>query len=79
MKYIHIIWVALMAGYCWACSESSLTPSEPYHNFGADANATDEESVLRRNFFEANGLTTRLAKNISGRTMTGNPCTKPKL
>lgn len=56
MKYTHIIWVALVVGCCWACSEDNLTPSEPYHNFGANANATDEESILRRNFFEANGF-----------------------
>ena len=80
MKYIHIIWVALMAGYCWACSESSLTPSEPYHNFGADANATDEESVLRRNFFEANGFyiifNDTISKEYIGKDNDGKPLYK---
>lgn len=56
MKLKNILWSILVVWGCWACSEDDLTPAEPYHNFGPDADATDEESVLRREFFETNGF-----------------------
>lgn len=54
MKQIYILLIVLITTCCWACSEDSLTPSEPYRPYAPDASATDEEAQLRRDFYEAN-------------------------
>ena len=51
MKRIYILlttWALCLLG---GCSEDALVPGSTTHNFAPDADAQDEESVLRREFF----------------------------
>lgn len=56
MKYIYYLLILCAASNLWACSEDDLTPIGSLNNFLPDPEATDEESVLRREFFEKNGF-----------------------
>ena len=56
MKYIYYLLILCAASSLWACSEDDLTPIGSINNFLPDPEATDEESVLRREFFEENGF-----------------------
>ena len=56
MKYIYYFLILCAASTLWACSEDDLTPIGSINNFLPDPEATDEESVLRRDFFEENGF-----------------------
>lgn len=55
MKYL-IVWSIVAIGALAACSEDNLTPTGLYQPFAPAADATDEESVLRREFYEKNGF-----------------------
>ena len=56
MKHIYYFLILCAASTLWACSEDDLTPIGSINNFLPDPEATDEESVLRREFFEENGF-----------------------
>ena len=55
MKYI-ILYIIVLAGCFTACQqEDSLTPSNISDLFAPNPEATDAESVLRREFFNTTG------------------------
>lgn len=55
-KYLYTLWSIIAICTLAACSEDDLTPTGPYHPFAPAADAMDEESVLRREFYEKNGF-----------------------
>lgn len=77
MKYLQYILSLCLTGSLWACSEKDLTPIGSINNFLPDPEATDEESVLRRDFFEENGFyilfNDTLNHELLGKDSEGDP------
>ncbi len=77
MKYI-VLYIIVLAGCFTACQkEDSLTPSNINDLFAPDPEATDAESVLRRDFFNATGcyllFNDTLRHEYKGEDTFGNP------
>ena len=77
MKYI-ILYIIVLAGCFTACQqEDSLTPSNISDLFAPNPEATDAESVLRREFFNTTGcyllFNDTLRHEYKGEDTFGNP------
>ena len=77
MKYI-ILYIIVIAGCFTACQqEDSLTPSNISDLFAPNPEATDAESVLRREFFNTTGcyllFNDTLRHEYKGEDTFGNP------
>lgn len=56
MKNLYIIWSLVAVFVLAACVEENLMPTGSYHPFAPATDATDEESLLRKDFYEKNGF-----------------------
>ena len=78
MKHIVFIYIIILAGCLSACQkEDNLTSSNISDLFAPNPNATDAESVLRKNFYEATGcyilFNDTLRHEYKGVDVYGNP------